>query len=56
MTAVVTGVVWCGQLLQRDGSLLVFDGLRAPFSQVNDDLRYTFPSSRAQPFLSDSDS
>jgi hypothetical protein len=39
-------VVWCRQLLQCDGPLLVFDDLRAPFSHVNDGLPDMFPSSR----------
>ena len=38
MTAVVTNLVQCRQMLQCDGPLLMFDGLRAPFSQVNNGL------------------
>ena len=43
-TAVVTSVVRCRQLLQCDDPLLMLDGLRALFSQVNNGLRDMFPA------------
>ena len=44
MTAVVTRVVRCRQLLQRDNPLLMLDGPCALFSQVNNGLRDMFPA------------
>ena len=38
------GLVRCRQRLQRDDPLLMLDGLRAPFSQVNNGLRDMFPA------------
>jgi hypothetical protein len=46
MTAAATSAVGRSQLPQRNGPLLVFEGLRALFSQVNNDLRDMLPNSR----------